>query len=994
MTDRRRDDDPLIIGDAHNETLDVPTFATPLAIVGSVSETDGVSPQVRDEDHVVLDHRAMRVHDMLEDTPAGVPARRVAPQVVNDYGAPYSDAPAGQSPYGQSDPFDAQNRTTRVADDGGAVALFSSLERNVGSEDGRFARALTCVELNGGPQSPKVAVPPDPPLPDGVEITEAGAVGGSGGVVISSQPAVNVNGLRIEGAAAVEAAKEANRQGGTAEAIRDAALVAASAEQGGREQPPVDVGNNLRSQTKKNEPPPAAPVPAPSEKPGGYLTGDGLKVGQLGTFFAPGSGHSLYPGSRGEQIGTLPARWDAQLALDHERRGPLWIKDEDAAKVQELRAGVLVKGWLQPDTSLKDKLGQVPGNTHAYAVVIRVPAPPPPGDPPPPPPPPPPTPPPGLLLWPNFPTVPKPPDGTVRIPDPGDGGTEWIITHDGENKLLIRKHHGDGVLVGGVQISPDGTVTQVDGDGSSDYGLVSSPDGTAHPLVTAAEAAELAANLDRTLVYVDSSTGVLSAVSPDGTVTPLAGTGASGQSASTLPGGNGSEGDYDPADGATLTAGIHNYDDFTLDSGKTIKGEAGAFNFVQVAGNAAIDGTINLDGRGNAGGVGGAGSALVQTGTSTAGTAGTAGTGTKAATAGGGGGGGGGGLAGGGGSAGAGGAGSAGGNRGSGWSTDGAGTAGAAGTGGNPGGGAGGAGGAVTDVNPTLLARRVSQDFLIALLGGAGGGGGGGGSGSAETGGSGAGAGGAGGTGYDADGNGNDGADGTAGVGQSGGGGGGQGARGGGQLVLVVRGNVTGTFTINARGGTGGDGGSGNATGGDGAGGGGGGGGFVLIVFYGSWSATATINVGGGTGGASGGGGAGSDGEDGFYAVINGASGEVVQWGGSLTSIDERTSAAVAVQSTVTSAPSDPVVLTAPSTVIPFDTTGGAFAVSLPEAANVETGDAVTFKDVNTSAGTNALTINRSGSDTIDDGATSDSIATNNGSKTFRKIGATSWISL
>ena len=873
MTDRRRDDDPIIIGDAHNETLDVPTFSTPLAIVGGVSETDGVSPQIRDEDHVHLDHRALRVHDMKEDTPAGVPDRRAAPQIVNDFGAPYRDAPDGQSPYGQTDPFDAENRTTRVADGDGAVALVSSLERNVGSEDGRFARALTCIEFQGGPQSPKVKVPPDPPLPEGVAITEAGAVSGTGGVVVSSQPAVNVNGLRIEGQAAVEAAKEANRQGGTVEAIRDAALAAASAEQGGRDQPPVDVGQNLRSQTKKDEPDPPPQIPPAAGKPGGYVTGDGFKVGQLGTFFAPGSGEPMYPGSRGEAIGTLPGRWDAQWALDQERRGPLWIKDEDAAKIQELKSGILVKGWLQPDTTLKDTVGQLPGNTHALAVVIRVPNPVPGDGPPPPPEPPPPEPEPEefINLLPNGGRWPlanpqTPPKETIRIPAPD--GTEWIITHGDNNELIFRKHMGDGTVVGGMVIQPDGTWTQVDGAGSSETGLIASPSGVVPPTVSAADAAALAADKGRTVIYVDADTGVLSAVDSAGTVTPLDGANAGSALGAEFDSGDGSDGNV------TISANTEEtnpqYADLTIDSGFALTAPAGSPLYVRATGDVQIDGTLGGIGRGALGGAGGAGSSGATGGTSSAGTAGSqAAAGVYLAPGGGGAGGGGGGA-----------------DEDVATPSTGNGGDGAAGRDGtyphsvNGGTGGTGATGEVAQGHGDAGGNAVAADTMTylgadflslpiaELPDGAPGGGGGGGSGGASDGSGSVGGGGAGGSGSrPAGGNG------TAGTGSvdfAGGGGGGAGGPGGGPVALDARGTVTvsATGVIRADGGAGGNGGPGGASsgatlaagGGAGAPGGGGGGSVVRIRHGGSYSNSGTVSAAGGAAGNGGGAASGGSG--------------------------------------------------------------------------------------------------------------------------------------
>lgn len=69
--------------------------------------------------------------------------------------------------------------------------------------------------------------------------------------------------------------------------------------------------------------------------------------------------------------------------------------------------------------------------------------------------------------------------------------------------------------------------------------------------------------------------------------------------------------------------------------------------------------------------------------------------------------------------------------------------------------------------------------------------------------------------------------------------------------------------------------------------------------------------------------------------------------------------------------------------------TGGAFAVTLPLAASVTAGQPIVVK--NTTSSTNAITIARSGADTID-GATSASIAVALGSLTFNSDGVSNWM--
>jgi plastocyanin len=467
---------------------------------------------------------------------------------------------------------------------------------------------------------------------------------------------------------------------------------------------------------------------------------------------------------------------------------------------------------------------------------------------------------------------------------------------------------------------------------------------------------------------------------PDGLLYDGAEPGTGGGGGSLLPGGDGSDGAYDPADGATLTGGVKNYSSLTLQAGRTIKGTAGELHYVQVSGDATLNGTINMNGRGNEGGNGGNGSNAVAAGNSSAGTAGSDGTSAKSGTAGSGGRGGGRGSESGGHTSGNGGDGGDGGNRGG--VLDGAG-GGAGGAGANVAGTTSGSvGSSATAVNLTMLARRVSHDFLVSLLGGAGGGGGGGGSG--EAGGGAASSGGAGATTYaDADGTGANGTAGGTAIGGDAGGGGGKGGRGGGVYVMVVRGNVSGTFTINANGAGGGTGGAAGAGGGNGESGGGGGGGCVLIVFYGEWSATLTCSVTGGTGPG------GGDGETGFYAVINGNTGEVVVWGGSLATAQERASYAFALLATQTA--DVDVVMPSPHTHVPVDTTGGSFVPTVPEGVNVQPGDTVTFEDRGGNATAEPVTITMSGSDTVNGASTYD-LDVDGESATLRYLGGTEWV--
>ena len=82
--------------------------------------------------------------------------------------------------------------------------------------------------------------------------------------------------------------------------------------------------------------------------------------------------------------------------------------------------------------------------------------------------------------------------------------------------------------------------------------------------------------------------------------------------------------------------------------------------------------------------------------------------------------------------------------------------------------------------------------------------------------------------------------------------------------------------------------------------------------------------------------------------------------------------------------------IAATDVVITCNTTGGAFAVTLPTIASVGIGKWYIIKDIGGAGGSNNLTVNRSSTDTID-GATSKVINTNYGSLTLLAVASGVW---
>lgn len=379
--------------DRHNLGVFTPVDASsgdPYSLGGEIAlrggafvslDPSGGYPQHTAESVGLFEPRNWRLSKLSGKTRRGIPDRRLELQIVTDWAGPQGP---GAGHLGWTDFRTSDNRSTRHVDGSGKrVAQQDSHERIVDDEAGAYSLAMTLVEhapLEAPGATGVADGEADAALqpPAGVAFNEAGTTGGTGGTVTRSQASVSVGGVTYQGEAAVEAAKEAVRRGGTTQDVARAASAAARGEQ-----PPLPPPPALTSTTR------TAPTPAAAQqRPGGYVASDAA-VGLAGTFWTPASGAEMFRGLEGTPIGTLPMRHDAQVALDPDRRGRFHIKDDDLAEVPEALTGRVVKGWLMPDSSVAGQDTALPGETFQLRPVVRIDAsqvPPPPPLPPPPPP--------------------------------------------------------------------------------------------------------------------------------------------------------------------------------------------------------------------------------------------------------------------------------------------------------------------------------------------------------------------------------------------------------------------------------------------------------------------------------------------------------------------------------------------------------------------------------------------------------------------------------
>lgn len=400
---RRGDERTRGIVDASGGDFYSGGFAPVQIVITSEVDLSGL-PASKPEGSGFWDPRSLRFHDLARDLPNVGPERLLSPQTLIDFDAAYEDPrepdpDAGipeDAPFGQVERITSLNRTTRVADPAGRVAVWSSMFRVQGSEDQRDAVAIAIRGPSlGVADEVDVTIAADDlnalGLPEGVSFHPAGASGGTGGALSASQPRVVTGGLSWWGQGPFDAAARVAREGGTMQQIRDAARAAAFGfppppftPEGTRTRPPEPVRN-------------AAGGVVPNNHPLGYVFDESAdRTGLLGTFITAGylADDVLYfQGREGEKINRLAMRGDAHVAVSDVWTGAIHYVPTDVATVPE-GDGEMVKGWMMPDSSLANTATQVGQETCKLRPVIRVKAsdittrkPPPPLPPPTPPPP-------------------------------------------------------------------------------------------------------------------------------------------------------------------------------------------------------------------------------------------------------------------------------------------------------------------------------------------------------------------------------------------------------------------------------------------------------------------------------------------------------------------------------------------------------------------------------------------------------------------------------
>lgn len=414
MTHRTKQEDRnyLEFVDATSGDFYKPELAGLKVAVCSAVDATG-APAHRAKDVGLFDPRCLRFHDLQRPGPAGADERYLSIQTVNTFDADYQPTRDGDSPYAQPDFFTALNRSTREADTSGRSAIPGSHRRIIDSEDGLYALSLTLNEVNlpepgtsaGGDDEAAEPIT----VPEGVAFREAGTESGSGGTVTRYQPSVSFGGFTVFGEAAVEAAKRVLKEGGTLEQARTAAKKAAGMPVSQAEQEAADATNT--SQTRE---PPAAPPDDDGEGevvaspvPGGYVSARSGKTGMLGTYFTPETGAGLFVGREGHEIGILPVRHDAQVALSKELIGRWHILRDDATAIPEQKTGKLIKGMFLPDKSVANQDSALGHETMQLRPCVRISAEDiPPGRPP----------------LPPFPPQPPKPENDTGKPPEGSGG--------------------------------------------------------------------------------------------------------------------------------------------------------------------------------------------------------------------------------------------------------------------------------------------------------------------------------------------------------------------------------------------------------------------------------------------------------------------------------------------------------------------------------------------------------------------------------------------
>lgn len=372
--------DLLVLLDASTGKIEPATFSHRVGVASGLTREG--APIVKDKDEAIFEPKTWRFHDLDQKLPNGLPDRRLAIQILNDFDADYENAREKDAPYGQHEAFTALNRSTREVDGAGNTALPSSHRKVVDSEDGRNAIALTIGQLGvDAAEAPPTLDPADDSgegLPPGVEFGMRGTdqfvvIKGSGGNVT------------FFGQAAVRAARDAARRGGATIDVARAASHAAR----GLPPPPDSVwegtspqgGEGTRTRPPEPETNPAGAV-APKNHPAGYVT-DGERIGLLETLVTVQheKAKKYFDGARGTPIGRAAIRWDGHFFGGPGLSAPLRLVSNDASSVK--RGSKLFKGELWIDRSLANQDTEVGFEDGKMVPVVAIDADLPPSEPPP-----------------------------------------------------------------------------------------------------------------------------------------------------------------------------------------------------------------------------------------------------------------------------------------------------------------------------------------------------------------------------------------------------------------------------------------------------------------------------------------------------------------------------------------------------------------------------------------------------------------------------------
>jgi hypothetical protein len=372
--------DAFIPVDASGGDWDEPgTDAGRAAVLGEVDPDTGKPRPRPDADEGIMDPLCWQFHDLNKQLPTGRADRRLSIRMVNDFEAPQEPNAPSDAPHAQPEGWTSRNRSTRVRDAAGRVALPSSSQRIVDAEDGRHALALTCPGPDLGGAEPEIVAQAGDqvagnPWPEGVRVFDAGSGGsGSAGGVTFRSAGISVGGATFFGGAAIDAAANARDAGGS---IGDMARAASAAARGLQPPPLLDAPDpgETRERPQVPEPdrnPDGGGAWGPTDQPGGYVS-DGEAHGALGSVFQPrAQGGFWFRGSEGTPIGPLPIRHDAQVADGDGNVGRVVFDPTDVAGIKP-GTGRTFKGVMAWDSSRANIDTQLGHETGQWRPAINV----------------------------------------------------------------------------------------------------------------------------------------------------------------------------------------------------------------------------------------------------------------------------------------------------------------------------------------------------------------------------------------------------------------------------------------------------------------------------------------------------------------------------------------------------------------------------------------------------------------------------------------------